>query len=222
MTSKAEATFTCKSFGSNLLPKDAPEVKVVTQFKKKNGDSLFTLQLNDDTLRGPQSMKGVVLSVEQKMKGGVKGTLAYMPAKKDAIGTLQVEKRVNDSDLTLKATYQLKGDVLTVSETWKFDKNNKIVGTYNFAKEELVASAEHIRGSLKLGGQYSFKSEKPLLSLEKKQGKDTLTATYAPKDEAAVLTWQHKPFKTVLKGKAGKGGFTAESASLVLTKEFEI
>lgn len=46
--------------------------------------------------------------------GGVKGTLAYIPAANDALATLQVDKRVNDSDLTLKAAYQLRGDVFTV------------------------------------------------------------------------------------------------------------
>lgn len=35
MTSKAEASFVCKSFGANLLPDKAPEVGVKTVLKKK-------------------------------------------------------------------------------------------------------------------------------------------------------------------------------------------
>lgn len=44
----------------------------------------------------------------------MKGTLAITPTGKDALATLQVDKRVNDSDLTLKASYQLRGDVVIV------------------------------------------------------------------------------------------------------------
>ena len=69
MTSKAEATFVCKSFGSNLLPAEAPQVGVVTNLKKKNGDALFTLTFNDATLRDPKSGKGAVLSVEKPLGG---------------------------------------------------------------------------------------------------------------------------------------------------------
>lgn len=35
MTSKAEASFVCKSFGANLLPEKAPEVGIKTVLKKK-------------------------------------------------------------------------------------------------------------------------------------------------------------------------------------------
>lgn len=120
---------------------------------------------------------------------GVKGTLAYFPERKDAVGSVTVDKAVGGNDLTLKATYQLRGDVFTLQaraprraaalggrprapaggeslrsgpavgagaasrapairlvtvapraptpapaalkpqETWKFDKQNKVVGT---------------------------------------------------------------------------------------------
>ncbi|KAL4448060.1 hypothetical protein ABPG75_005279 [Micractinium tetrahymenae] len=222
MTSKVEAAVIVKGFGSNLLPTEVSSPGLNFQLKKRAEDFLFTLGFSDATIANPKAAKGLVLSAEKKLGSGVKGTLAYTPSAKDALATLQVDKRVNDSDLTLKATYQLRGDVVTVEETWKFDRQNKLVGKYNFAKEELVFSYEHTRGTLKLGGQYNLKSEKPLLSLEKKQGKHTLTATYSPKDDATTLSWQRKPAKIVLSGKAGKGGVKDVAAKLMVTHEFEI
>jgi hypothetical protein len=70
MTSKAEASFVCKSFGSNLLPNDSPEVGISAVFKKKQRDATLGLQLNDATLRDPKSAKGVVLSLEKPLGGG--------------------------------------------------------------------------------------------------------------------------------------------------------
>lgn len=222
MTSKGEAALTFKGFGSNLVPSEVSGPAVNLQLKKRAEDFVFTLGLTDATLKDPRAGKGLVLSAERKLGSGVKGTLAYYPAAKDAITTLQVDKVVNNNDLTLKATYQLRGDVVTVEETWKFDKQNKLVGKYNFAKEELVFSYEHTRGTLKLGGQYNLKTEKPLLSAEKKEGKHTLAATYSPKDDAATLSWQLKPAKLVVSAKAGKGGVKDVTAKLLVTHEFEI
>ncbi|KAL4444918.1 hypothetical protein ABPG77_003968 [Micractinium sp. CCAP 211/92] len=222
MTSKAEAALTFKGFGSKLVPSEVTGPGVNVQLKKRAEDFLLTLAFNDATLRDPKAANGLVLSAERKLGSGVKGTLAYIPAANDALATLQVDKRVNDSDLTLKAAYQLRGDVFTVEETWKFDPQNKLVGKYNFAKEELVFSYEHTRGSLKLGAQYNLKTEKPLLSAEKKEGKHTLAAIYSPKDDAATLSWQLKPAKLVLSGKTGRRGFTDVTAKLLVTHEFEI
>ena len=49
-----------------------------------------------------------------------------------------------------------KGDVVTIEETWKFDKQNKLVGRYNFTKEEAVFKYEHTRGTLKLAAEYNL------------------------------------------------------------------
>ena len=69
MTSKAEASFVCKSFGSNLLPSGTPEVGISTVLKKKQGDATLSLQFNDATLRDPKSAKGVVLTAEKPLGG---------------------------------------------------------------------------------------------------------------------------------------------------------
>ena len=45
---------------------------------------------------------------------GVKGSLAYNVGTQDAIGSVTVDKKINSYDLSLKATYQLKGDVFTL------------------------------------------------------------------------------------------------------------
>ena len=68
MTSKAEALFTFKSFGSNGLPSEAPVVGISTV--KRQGDATLSLQLNDSTLRDPKSLKGVVLAAEKPLGGG--------------------------------------------------------------------------------------------------------------------------------------------------------
>ena len=45
---------------------------------------------------------------------GVKGSLAYNVGTQDAITSVTVDKKINSYDLSLKATYQLKGDVFTL------------------------------------------------------------------------------------------------------------
>ncbi|EFN57639.1 expressed protein [Chlorella variabilis] len=222
MTSKAEALFTFKSFGSNGLPSEAPVVGISTVLKKRQGDATLSLQLNDSTLRDPKSLKGVVLAAEKPLGAGVKGTIAYNAGAKDTIATVTIDKKLNGNDLSLKGSYQFAGDVFILQETWKFNKQNKLVGTYNFAKEEAVFSLEHTRGSLKLGALYSLKTEKPVVSIEKKRGKDTFSAAYGIKDEATTLSWQHKPFKTIVRGKAGKGGVKGVTAAVLITHEFEL
>lgn len=54
----------------------------------------------------------LTLSVFQA--GGVKGALRYYPERKDAEGSVTVDKKLNGNDLTLKATYKLKGDEFTL------------------------------------------------------------------------------------------------------------
>lgn len=60
---------------------------------------------------------------------GVKGTVAYNVGAKDALATVTVDKVVGGKDLSLKASYQTSGNVWVVQETWKVDKDNKLVGT---------------------------------------------------------------------------------------------
>lgn len=219
--SKAEAGLTIKGFGSNLVPTEVSTPSAVVQLKKRSGDVLYTLQFNEASLQAPRDLKGVVLSAERKLEGGVKATVAYSPAKEDVLATVTVDKKVNDNDLTLKATYQKQGDVFQLEETWKFDKNNKLIGKYNFKTEEVAFAVEHTRGSLKLGASYARNANKAVVSAEKKRGKDTWVASYCPMDEATLLSWQHKPCKLVLKGKAGQSGVKGVTATVLVTKDFE-
>ncbi|PRW59190.1 outer envelope pore chloroplastic [Chlorella sorokiniana] len=224
MTSKAEASFVCKSFGANLLPDKAPEVGVKTVLKKKQGDATLSLELNDATLRDPKSLKGLALVAEKPLGSGVKGELRVVPASKDVLGVVSIDKKWLDNDVTLKLAYlrSTKGDVVTIEETWKFDKQNKLVGRYNFAKEEAVFKYEHTRGSLKMAAEYNMQAEKALVSAEKKRGKNTFAASYGVQDQAATLSWTNKPLKVVVRGKAGSEGVKGVQATLLVTKEFEL
>lgn len=67
MTSRAEASFVCKSFSSNGLPHEwgAPAIRMV--LKKKSGDATLALEVTEDTLRDPQTMKGLLLSAEKPL-----------------------------------------------------------------------------------------------------------------------------------------------------------
>lgn len=38
----------------------------------------------------------------------MKGALAYVPATRDAIGSVTVDKTLNGNDLTLRASYQVR------------------------------------------------------------------------------------------------------------------
>lgn len=67
MTSKAEASLICKSFGRNGLPDKQPDVAVATLLKKRSGDATLTLAFTDASLRDPQSLKGVVLTAEKPL-----------------------------------------------------------------------------------------------------------------------------------------------------------
>lgn len=55
--------------------------------------------------------------------------MAYNVGAKDALATVTVDKVVGGKDLSLKASYQTSGNVWVVQETWKVDKDNKLVGT---------------------------------------------------------------------------------------------
>lgn len=70
MTSKAEASLICKSFGANLVPDRAPDVGLLTVLKKRADDATLSLAFTDATLRDPRSLAGVVLTAEKPLGGG--------------------------------------------------------------------------------------------------------------------------------------------------------
>jgi hypothetical protein len=68
MTSKTEAIFTCKNFGSRWLPNEQPAVGINTVLKKQQGDTLLSLQFNDASLRDPRRGTGVWLAAEKNLR----------------------------------------------------------------------------------------------------------------------------------------------------------
>ena len=157
------------------------------------------------------------------MPGGLKANLIYDVAKRSGTGSLtRALSFSNGSSLELKATYRQAGDVFVLDETWKLDSRNKIVGHYNFATEEAIFGYTHTKGDWSATGRYNFQKEASTVEAEKRHGKHTFVAAYAIKDEAVALSWRHKPFRATLKGKAGRGGVSAQAAMLTFTHEIEV
>lgn len=127
MTSRAVATFSAK--GLDNPSKRGTDVGIATTLKKKLGDNTLTFQFSDASLKDFKSGQGVVVTAERKIGDGVKGEVKYDAGRKAAQGALTIDRKINGSDLSLKAIYQHKGDVFILEESWKFDKRNKLSGT---------------------------------------------------------------------------------------------
>lgn len=220
MTSKTEAIFTCKNFGSRWLPNEQPAVGINTVLKKQQGDTLLSLQFNDASLRDPRRGTGVWLAAEKNLRPGVKGTVAYNVGARDTLASVTADSTALGYNTSLKLAYQRNTDAWVVQETWNADKNNKLVGTYDFSRRQDLFSYEHTRGPLRLGAQYSFKADKAVLLAERKRGVDTFVASYSVRDQDTMLSWQRKPFKAVVRGKAHDGGLKGATMALVVTHEF--
>lgn len=135
---------------------------------------------------------------------------------------MTLDKPLNGSDLQLRAVYKQASDEFILEETWKFDKNNKLSGSYNFASEEASFAYTYTKDDWSATGRYNFQKDTTVLEVSKKEGKATFGATYALKDQAATLSWAAKPFKAVLKGNVGRGGVKATQVVLVATHEFDL
>ena len=146
----------------------------------------------------------------------------YDLAKRSSTAALTLDKPLNGSNLQLRAVYKQAGDVFILEESWKFDANNRMTGAYNFSTEEAQFGYTYTRDDWSATGRYNLKSDVPSLEVAKRAGKATVTALYAPRDEALTLTWAAKPLRATLKGKVGRGGVGATSASLMVTHEFDL
>eukprot|EP00887_Chlorella_sp_A99_P004732 scaffold4.g4732.t1 len=159
-------------------------------------DTTLSFAFTDATLKDLKGGKDIVIGAEQKLGDGVKGAVAYNVGQKNGEASLTVDRKVGGNDLSLKAIYHQKGDVFILEESWKFDKNNKLSGTYNFQTEAATFTYTHIQGPWTAEGKYDFARDAPTLTVKRKQGKATLSAAYGLKDQAAALTTTMKQLIT--------------------------
>lgn len=126
---------------------------------------------------------------------GVRGSICYDAGTKNTIGSVTLDKQVNNSDLQLKAVYKQQGEVFILEESWRFDAKNKLSGAYNFATEEATFAYSYTHDAYTATTKYNFQSDQATLEVAKRQGKNLYTASYCPQTEAASLTWAAKPYR---------------------------
>lgn len=148
--------------------------------------------------------------------------MTYDVGKRSATGVVTLDKPINGSNLQLRAVYKQAGDVFILDETWKFDANNKLSGSYNFSTEEALFAYTYNKDDWSATAKYNFQKDSSAFEVSKKRGKETFAVLYIPKEETALLSWSAKPFRASLRGQAGLSGVKATQASFTVTHEFDL
>lgn len=198
--------------------------------KRTVKDVEFALSVPTAKAAKDNTLNGTVLSLKNNWKAFETKAQIDLGTKFKSAGTLY--KKNFDAPgraLDLELLWKEKGSEVELGAAYKLDKQKKLSGKYNLAKQLGIATLSYEKDGFTLEPSLKYDVEKqqshPVLAISQKKGADTLKASYDIDGEAGTLEWSRNPYKVIVRSTiTHKGGFNAKPpmVMLQLNKDFEV
>lgn len=195
--------------------------------KRSVKDVEFSLTVPAAKAAKEQSLNGTLLGLKKNWNDFETKATIDLGTKFKSAGTIY--KREFDTPgrtLDLELLWKEKGSETELGAVYKQDKQKKVSGKYNLAKQLGIATLSYETNGLTLEPSLKYDVEKkqthPILAVSQKKGADTLKLAYDIDAEAATLEWARKPYKVVARAGTHRNGLKAPTVMLHFNRDFEV